>query len=62
MGRPILTLVIPEGDAGQIVRKLRAGVVMVAEETKGTAHAVLEMYNVFCRGELAVNSDLIEIL
>ena len=59
--RPILALVPPEGDAARIVREMGAGMVVAAEEKEGIVRAILEMYDAFYQGGLAVRGDLTQI-
>lgn len=59
--RPILALVSPEGDTARLVREYGTGLVVSTDNIEGIVRAFLEMYGAFCRGELAVRSDLTQI-
>jgi hypothetical protein len=59
--KPILALVPPERDVARLVRELGAGLVVAPEDIEGITRAILKLYDAFCRGELAVNSDLVQI-
>jgi glycosyltransferase involved in cell wall biosynthesis len=60
-GRPILAIVPTESECADLVRKLKAGVIVDPSDTDGIQRAISDSYNLWKEGKLAITPDWEEV-